>query len=584
MATESTIQAGPHNREQLLQALDAVLSSNTFAEVYRLRKFLDYVVRETLAGNSDRLKGFVIACEVFKKDDPTDAQTTTVVRVEAGRLRRRLKDYYDSEGAGDPFRISIPKGGYSAAFEKAPRNGLQESSNRKPLSLKEVLNYALGTVMAAAVILLGTLYVISLYTDAPQETVLLPGNKPTIAVMPFQNLTGTPQGDAFAEGIAEDLCIDLGRSPDIDVISYSSAKSLHERQLPALQAARKLGAAYVLEGSLRALPPHTQLTARVSDTRTGIQLWAGRFEMEDDSDFVSVAAELAGNVASNLPIALTEAGRNVFGKSFTQNREAWYLYKQAMDLANPPSDPNRLNLALEAFGKVIAKDPEFAGGYAGSAYVKAFLIFFGHSANPEHVREEAITLIHRARELDHSFGLTFSALSFLHLSNRDFDRALRESEQAVLVQPNDAYISAYHGFIRGAGGDLEGGIPYVERALQLDPLNSRSPYLNILGTLSYLAGNIEVARDSFIASEKRGGPHGAGPMRILAAAHARLGETALAESILRKAEAMGGESAWRDWLFNTFKDPEGPQSLIDELSRIRARSENPAARETEQGP
>jgi len=96
--TASNLQPGTHNSEQLLDALARVLASKTFAEVFRLKKFLEYVVTETIAGRGDRLKGFVIACDVFGKEDPSDAQTTTVVRVEAGRLRRRLKDYYESEG------------------------------------------------------------------------------------------------------------------------------------------------------------------------------------------------------------------------------------------------------------------------------------------------------------------------------------------------------------------------------------------------------------------------------------------------------------------------------------------------------
>ncbi|MEK6192770.1 MAG: hypothetical protein N2F24_00840, partial [Deltaproteobacteria bacterium] len=118
---------GPGNTDHLLDALARVLASNTFAEVFRLKKFLEYSVNTTVAGQGDRLKGFVIACEVFGKEDPSDAQTTTVVRVEAGRLRRRLKDYYETEGKNDPIRISMPKGGYSTVFTATGKSASAES-------------------------------------------------------------------------------------------------------------------------------------------------------------------------------------------------------------------------------------------------------------------------------------------------------------------------------------------------------------------------------------------------------------------------------------------------------------------------
>ena len=145
--TESQTHLSPNeqNSELLLDALSRVLDSKVFAEVFRLKKFLDYSVRETLAGRGERLKGFVNACEVFGKEDPSDAQTTTVVRVEAGRLRRRLDDYYRGEGKNDPFRISIPKGGYSASFAPVgiiPAKGPASSS----ANTREITESAIGQI------------------------------------------------------------------------------------------------------------------------------------------------------------------------------------------------------------------------------------------------------------------------------------------------------------------------------------------------------------------------------------------------------------------------------------------------------
>lgn len=104
--------------ENIRAQLDRILSSDAFADAPRLRQFLGYVVNETLDGRADHIKGFTIAQDVFKRENPVDAQDSTMVRVEAGRLRRSLNDYYLQEGQRDPVCIEIPKGTYVPLFEK----------------------------------------------------------------------------------------------------------------------------------------------------------------------------------------------------------------------------------------------------------------------------------------------------------------------------------------------------------------------------------------------------------------------------------------------------------------------------------
>jgi len=560
------------NREQLMQALESVLASRTFAEVFRLKNFLQYVVLESIDGRSERLKGFVIACEVFGKEDPSDAQTTTVVRVEAGRLRRRLKDYYDSEGAGDPIRISIPKGGYAPVFSLAGSSKMVDKSPEIPHRQQFIGQKPLLWLVVAAVAVISFYYAWNLDKTTEPLTPAISNDKPAIAVMPFENLTGSAEGDAVARSFTEDIVIDLGSVASIDVISVSSVWSFTEPNISPRAIGTELGAGYILRGSIRELHPDLSITARLFDTKTGRQLLAERYEgtVENSTNQQTV---LAQKVVSALSVNLEDNREQVFGKRFTDNREAWQLYKQAMNLANPPSDPGRLELSQEIFEKVIAMDPAFPGGYAGSAYTRAFIIFFGHSINPETDRQKALELASKAQELNPAFGLTFSALAFLNLSNGQFEEALTFSRQAIEIQPNDAYVSAYHGFIKGANGDFEGGVPFAKRALRLDPLNARTPYLNILGVLNYFAGNYEDARDNFLKNKERGGPGGAGPVRFLAASYSKLGQTALAESVLRQSDQLSpGSDQWKEWLLRSFSDPAIPLRVLDEVEHIRVHS------------
>lgn len=567
--TSSKLQPEPQNSEQLLDALARVLASNTFAEVFRLKKFLEYVVTETIAGRGDRLKGFVIACEVFGKEDPSDAQTTTVVRVEAGRLRRRLKDYYESEGRNDPIRISIPKGHYSASFFTAAKESTTHGPPRAPGAGKQLLQKPGVWILLVALL---TLFIFSTWKHWPNsaaESGVLPNIRPTIAVMPFENLTGEDPDNSFATGLTEDIVIDLGSLSALDVISFSSVLPYRGHDVTPREIGIQLGAGYVLQGSVRGMPPNLRITARLHETGTGRQLWAERFDRRV-GDELALQKELARKVVTSLSISLQEEDVNAFGRPYAQNKEAWYLYKQAMNLANPPSDPARLKLAQQAFNQVIEMDPDFAGGFAGGAYTRAFMVFFRHSKAPYADRQAAVELATRAREIDPSFGLTFSALAFIYLSERKFEQALEMSLQAIKIQPNDPYVMVYHGFIAAANSNLEGGIEHVKRALRLDPLSARTPYLNILGLLHFLAGNYPEALDAMMRNQERGGPLGPGTMHLLAVIYSKKGEMAKAELTLKLADTITSEDYnWEAWFLSAFKDPTLPHKVLDEIETIR---------------
>lgn len=568
---DPAIFPGSTNSEQLLDALARVLASETFAEVLRLKKFLDYSVRETIDGRGDRLKGFVVACEVFEKDDPSDAQTTTVVRVEAGRLRRRLKDYYENEGKFDPIRISMPKGGYAVSFSSnEPTHSTLPNHDLTPIEQPFYRRPLVWIGVSALLILLYSQF----WTkgpDATGEVVNPPNLRPAIAVMPFENMTGESDGDSFASGLTEDIVIDLGGMSELDVISISSVLHYKGLQLSPHEVGKQLGVGYVLEGSVRQLGPDLRVTARLGDTGTGRQLWAERFDNRTE-DKLTLQKELARKVVSSLSISLPEKELERFGQRYTGNKQAWFLYKQAMNLANPPSDPARLELALQAFEQVSEMDPEFAGGFAGSAYIKSFMVFFGHSQDPDTDRQRAINLASRARSIDSTFGLTYSALAFVHLSKREFEDALAMSSLAIEIQPNDPYVTVYHGIILALGGDLEGGIQFANRALRLDPLNARTPYLNILGVIHYFAGQYDEALGALKRNQERGGPVGTGQLQFLAATYSKLGDIAMAESTLKMADGLKSSiSHSENWLLKAFKDPAIPRMLTDEIEAIEKR-------------
>ena len=223
--------------------LDRILASDTFNDAPRLRQFLDYVVNEALSGRTDHIKGFTIAHDVFHREDPTDAQDSTIVRVEAGRLRRHLQDYYLKEGQQDPIRIEIPKGGYVPLFEEiSPTTG--ESAADKPAfepprpRRPRPTRTAILAFVAIMLVLFALLRIFVLVgnENIPAGYNTLP-TKPAIAVLPFTDATTDTSGSTFAAGLTEDIITDLSSLASIDVIALTSVLPYRGKTVPTQQVA-----------------------------------------------------------------------------------------------------------------------------------------------------------------------------------------------------------------------------------------------------------------------------------------------------------------------------------------------------------
>ena len=206
-------------RDQLSAVLECVL----FAHAERLGRFLRFVVDETLDGRADRLNQYAIAIEVFDRDESFDPAIDAIVRVEAGRLRSKLLEYYDELGRDDPIRIELPKRTYAATFRRRP--GSDEPGSTVDSELDR------GVFSA----------------DGPVKTTEL--TEPAIAVLPFVNMSPDPEQDYFADGVTEDLITDLSRLPGIAVISRHSTFTYKGVDTTVQKVCEELGANLVLEGS-----------------------------------------------------------------------------------------------------------------------------------------------------------------------------------------------------------------------------------------------------------------------------------------------------------------------------------------------
>lgn len=163
-------------------------------------------------------------------------------------------------------------------------------------------------------------------------------------------------------------------------------------------------------------------------------------------------------------------------------------------------------------------------------------------------------LSRKAKDIEPSFGLTYNAESFAYLVLKEYDRALAASERAIELQPNDPYVSAYHAFLLCSNGQSKSGISYAQRALRLDPLQVRTPYLNILGVVQFHAGGFEYAIDAFQRNIDRGGPINLITRVYMIATLAALERFGEARKTLSTVKEGPSVDLWKKWLERNFRE------------------------------
>lgn len=285
----------PIPEAEIRAELDRILASKAFASAARISKLLHHVVGKTLAGETDQLKEYAVGVEVFDRDSSYDPRLDSIVRVEAGRLRTRLDEYYNGDGKGSTIRIDLPKGGYSAAFT---RNGGSENTLAPvaatatpvaaPVRNRHGWPYAIALVGAVAAMV----FWLGLRDRNPR-----PDLRPTAAILPIEaNMIGG-DNDNYSAQMTEAITSELARLGTISVASFTSAMQFAGHRPSMSEVTAALKSRYVIEASVDDEAAEILVVARIVDTETNRKLWVSDYRGARD-DVRGIAQRIAFDVST----------------------------------------------------------------------------------------------------------------------------------------------------------------------------------------------------------------------------------------------------------------------------------------------
>lgn len=463
--------------EEIRAQLARIISSPEFPKAGRGAAFLTFVVEEALAGRAQRLKGYTVAVEVFKRSDGF-TQDDPVVRIEAGRLRRTLERYYLVAGQHDPIRIDIPKGGYapSCVWNDAAVADLKEAAVENPgkrsgqgwLRTRWLILAGLVSIVCTAPL---TYWATERFVagEKPSNFTEVP-DEPTLVVAPFANLGDGPEDELYTVGLTEELLTALPRFKEIKVFGRETSKSLPP-EVQASEVRGGLGARYLLAGGVRVSGPRVRVTARLVDTSDGAILWSQNY---DDDLTTRELFTIQSDVASKVATAVAQP-YGIIAQAVTANPPPddlgvydctlrFYAYRA--DLS-----PETHLTARACLESAVARYPTYATAWAmlSIAYLDEDRFRYNLKPGQPAPMERALSAARRAIDLEPGNTRALQSLMTALFFNQQLTEALEVGEEALATNPNDTELLAEFGTRVAISGQWKRGADLLDRAIALNP-------------------------------------------------------------------------------------------------------------------
>jgi TolB-like protein/Tfp pilus assembly protein PilF len=411
--------------------LDRLTGSPVLQQSLRKQRLLRHIVEATLSGAADRLKGYTLGVEVFDRGVGFDPNIDPIVRVEMGRLRSKLIEFYSEQGATDRVLIELPKGAYAARIGFRAQDAVS-GAERKRRSEDQDL-----------------------------------AERPSLAVIPFANLSVGPEQEYFADGITEDLITDLSKLAGLSVISRHSSFFYKGANKRIEEIGVELGVRYILEGSVRRAGETLRITAQLVDARSGEHVWAQRFDRPVQDAF-SVQDDVTQKIVAALAVSLTPLEAARIGHEGTASLEAhdsllrglqrFWIYSEAA---------NREARAL--FERALEHDGDYAAAHAWLARSLLFDYAMSWADSTVETLELARRHAQTAVELDGLLPFAHAVRCWAELWAKNGPTAIEAGRRAVALDPNNADMRAFLSVSLSASGHGEESLRQIETAIALNP-------------------------------------------------------------------------------------------------------------------
>jgi len=371
--------------------------------------------------------------------------------------------------------------------------------------------------------------------SSAEQTSHLPSGKPSIAVLPFKNLSGDPEQEYFSDGITNDIITDLSKFHDLLVIASNTVFTFKGKHVKIQDVGSQLGVRYVLEGSVQKAVDQVRINVQLIDADTEHHLWADRFDRSIE-DLFAVQSEIVKHIVTRLAVKIDTVERKRVLNKEAKNFEVYDYVLRGRDhlIRDTRSD---IIKARRMFEKAIDYDPSFASAYAllGDSYIQS--VRYGYTGFPNQALQRAEELAGKALQIDKDNVEARNVLGEMYIYKKQYYRAVSELEKAIELNPNAARSYRAYGWALVWSGQPQKAIDPLKSALRVDPdYGSGGAYL-FLGTAYYLTDQYERA---IRILEKGIGkvPGFSGSYILLAAVYADAGRSAdaarTAEQVRRK--------------------------------------------------
>jgi len=384
---------------------------------------------------------------------------------------------------------------------------------------------------------------------ARAQPVLPLPDKPSIAVLPFQNMSGDPEQEYFADGMVEEIITALSRIRWLFVIARNSSFSYKGQSPDVKRVGRELGVRYVLEGSVRKAGGQVRITAQLIDAPSGTHLWADRFDGSLE-DIFELQDQVAMSVAGVIEPTLQAAEIRRSAERPTDDITAYDLYLRALALGFS-GERNGNVLALELLEQAIARDPRYGAALVEAAFRHQSIHVTGWSENPEVSRQKGVELARQALQVagDDPDVLCKAAYA-LGYFGEEIDVAIGLLDRGLKLNPSFARGWQWSAWLRLWAGEPDLAIKHFETSLRLDPREQQgNPFMGI-GVAHFFARRLDAARAALLRSLQEK-PNWVPTHRFLASCCAQMGRLDEARDVVRRLRTLTNvvvpsAEHWRD--------------------------------------